>query len=136
MSGKRMAFAMAAKGLVGARFRFRGRDPRAGLDCVGVVTAALETLGSPVPSIAAYAIRQRDFGLQLDGAAAAGFEDADGRPQAGDLLLFRTGPAQVHLGVVGPDGRLVHAHAGLGKVVLTPPPLPWPVERHWRLRQD
>jgi murein DD-endopeptidase / murein LD-carboxypeptidase len=37
---------------------------------------------------------------------------------------------------VSSTGGLVHAHAGLGKVVVTPAPLPWPIERHWRLRTD
>ena len=53
----------------------------------------------------------------------------------GDVLLLRPGPAQVHLAIVGAGG-LIHAHAGLGRIVLTPPPLPWPIERHWRLRED
>jgi cell wall-associated NlpC family hydrolase len=136
MIGRRMAFAVAAEGLVGTPFRFRGRDPRTGLDCAGVVVVALEKLGSPAPPVAFYAFRQRDFASQIGCAAAAGFADADGPPQTGDLLLLRTGPAQVHLGVVGSNARLIHAHAGLGKVVTTPAPLPWPVERHWRLRQD
>jgi hypothetical protein len=45
----------------------------------------------------------------------------------------RAGPGQVHLLVVGTRGDLIHAHAGLGRVVATPPPCPWPIERHWRL---
>lgn len=136
MSGKRTAFAIAAESLVGAPFRFGGRDRRTGFDCVGVVIAALEAVGSARPPIATYAFRQRDVASQLGSASSAGFESAEGLARAGDLLLFRTGPAQVHLGVVAINGGLVHAHAGLGKVVLTPPPLPWPVERHWRLPQD
>jgi hypothetical protein len=30
-------------------------------------------------------------------------------------------------------GRFVHAHAQLGRVVLTPLPPPWPVVRQWRI---
>ena len=132
----RLAFAEAAQGLIGAPFRFRGRDPATGLDCVGLVATALRHIGRQVPSIAPYAMRQRDFTAQLDCALTAGFAEADGRPQAGDLLLVRPGPAQAHLGVVGPSGQLIHAHAGLGRVVATPPPCPWPIECHWRLRED
>jgi cell wall-associated NlpC family hydrolase len=136
MSGRRVALAMAAEALVGAPFRFRGRDARSGLDCVGLVIAALEAVGSSVPRIAAYAFRQREFASQLGSAAEAGFAEVDGVRRPGDMLLLRTGPGQVHLGIVGRDGRLVHAHGGLGKVVRTPAPFPWPVERHWRLCQD
>ena len=56
-------------------------------------------------------------------------------PLPGDLLLVRPGPAQVHLLVVGPSGDLIHAHAGLGRVVATPPPCPWSTLRHWRLQE-
>lgn len=136
MSGKRLAFAAAAESFVGTPFRLRGRDPRTGLDCVGLVTAALDALGSPVPAMPQYAMRQRDFAEQLPAAAAAGFDETDEIPETGDLLLVRPGPAQVHLAVVGSRGGLVHAHAGLGRVVVTPPPCPWPIARHWRLRQD
>jgi cell wall-associated NlpC family hydrolase len=130
-----LALAAAAEGFVGAPFRFRGRDPRSGLDCVGLVAAALEAIGAPAPPIAPYAFRQRDFAAQIAGAALVGFDEVDDLPQTGDVLLLRPGPAQVHLAVVGAAG-LLHAHAGLGRIVLTPPPPPWPVERHWRLRED
>jgi cell wall-associated NlpC family hydrolase len=130
------AFAAAAESFIGTPFRFRGRDPRTGLDCVGLVGAALQALGARTPFVPPYAMWQRDFAAQLDSAADAGFADVTGDPRAGDLLLLRPGPAQVHLAVVGASGGLVHAHAGLGKVVLTPPPVPWPIERHWRLRRN
>ena len=54
---------------------------------------------------------------------------------AGDVLLLDVGPSQLHLAIVGVDGGIVHAHAGLRRVVLTPYPLPWPIVRHWRLAQ-
>lgn len=133
MSGKRLAFAAAAEGLVGVPFRFRGRDPSTGLDCVGLVMRALEGAGVPVPPVAPYAMRQRDFSLHLATAATC-FVEAEGALEPGDMLLVRPGPGQVHLAVIGIGGALVHAHAGLGRVVLTPPPGPWPIERHWRLR--
>jgi cell wall-associated NlpC family hydrolase len=136
MTGRRAAFARAAESFVGTPFRFRGRDPKSGLDCVGLVLAALEAIGAPIPPIARYALRQRGFAVHLGGLAEAGFGDAEGVPQAGDLLLLRPGPAQAHLAVVGSMGGLVHAHAGIRRVVTTPPPFPWPVERHWRLCQD
>ncbi|MXP40056.1 peptidoglycan endopeptidase [Altererythrobacter soli] len=133
MSEAARAFAAAAEGLVGTPFRFRGRDAATGLDCVGLVAAALRAAGRTVPAVPAYSMRQRDFGAQLGSAVLAGFLEAGGAAEAGDLLLVRAGPGQVHLLVVGTGCKLIHAHAGLGRVVATPPPCPWPIERHWRL---
>jgi cell wall-associated NlpC family hydrolase len=136
MSGDGLALAMAAESLAGVPFRFRGRDPRSGVDCVGLVAAALAKLGLPVQPLPSYSMRQQNFAAQLGCAAAAGFDEISDALAPGDLLLVRPGPAQVHLGIVSAAGGLVHAHAGLGKVVVTPPPLLWPVERRWRLRAD
>lgn len=136
MSGRRVAFAAAAESLIGTPFRLHGRDPRTGLDCVGLVAEALRRVGAPVPVVPHYAIRQSDFAKQLEGVAAAGFQPAAGPIRAGDLLMLKPGPAQRHLAVAGPVGGLVHAHAGLGRAVRTPPPCPWPIVAHWRLRED
>jgi hypothetical protein len=136
MSSRRLAFAAAAEALAGAPFRFRGRDATTGLDCVGLVMAALEEIGSPAPEIAPYSIRQRHFTEQLAGAGVAGFGDVGGPIESGDLLLLRPGPGQAHLAVVGRRMGLIHAHARLGRVVITPTPSPFPIERHWRLREN
>jgi cell wall-associated NlpC family hydrolase len=133
MSTAGRAFAEAAEGFVGTPFRFRGRDPDTGLDCVGLVAAALEGAGRRSPTVPAYSMRQNDFTAQADTALLAGFRETDDTPAAGDLLLVRPGPAQVHLLVVGVGGGLIHAHAGLGRVVATPAPCPWSILRHWRL---
>ena len=50
---------------------------------------------------------------------------------AGDLLLCRSGPGQLHL-AVGVDGGIVHADAGLRRVVERPGAVPWPVLGVWR----
>jgi cell wall-associated NlpC family hydrolase len=42
--------ATAAETLVGSRFRLHGRDPETGLDCVGVVAAAMAAIGQSPPS--------------------------------------------------------------------------------------
>jgi cell wall-associated NlpC family hydrolase len=131
-----VALATAAESFIGTPFRLRGRDPRTGLDCVGLVAAAFAKLGWPVQPLPPYSLRQQSFATQLECATGAGLDEVAGSPMAGDLLLVRPGPAQVHLGIVNAGGAFIHAHAGLGKVVATPPPLPWPIERHWRLRNN
>ncbi len=133
MSDEGEALAAAAMRLVGAPFRLHGRDAATGLDCVGVALAALAAIGRPSAGLGGYRLRQVDAAPFLGAAAHAGLSEVAGAPEPGDLLLVRVGPAQRHIVIAGPDGAFVHAHAGLRRVVASPPPLPWPIERHWRL---
>jgi hypothetical protein len=66
----------------------------------------------------------------------SGLAAAAGPTRAGDVLLIRPGPAQHHLVIAATAGGFVHAHAGLRRVVLTPAPLGWTVEHHWRLAAE
>lgn len=131
MSGA--ALAKAAERLVGAPFRLHGRDPSTGLDCLGVVIAALAQVGRPVEAPPRYALRNSAAGRFMRLPEAAGFSAADAPSRAGDLLALAAGPAQLHAAIVGTSGGIVHAHAGLRRVVLSPFPLPWPMLGHWRL---
>jgi len=137
VSGDAPAFAAAAEALVGTPFRFRGRDRTTGLDCVGLVLAALSDIGRKPAELGGYAMRQTNPSRHFEVALACGFRPFDGNAlEPGDLLLTLPGMAQVHLLVLGPDGRFIHAHAGLGRVVRAPAPCPWPIERIWRLAAD
>lgn len=121
--------ARAAEALLGARFRLHGRDPATGLDCVGLVAAAL---GSPAP--VGYSLRNRDISGGLAFASKIGLTEVLDTIKPGDVLLVRAGPAQYHLLVASTNNNFIHAHAGLRRVVATPAPLASPVERHWRLK--
>jgi cell wall-associated NlpC family hydrolase len=131
MSGA--ALATAAERLIGAPFRLHGRDPVRGLDCVGLVAIALTAIGRPAPVPAGYRLRRARIERILGAAAVVGLAQAEGAIEPGDVLLVRPGPGQHHLVVAAQGGGFIHAHAGLGRVVMTPPPLTWPVARHWRL---
>jgi cell wall-associated NlpC family hydrolase len=130
------SLAAAAERLVGSPFRLHGRDPARGLDCVGLVAAALDAVGRPVRAPADYRMRQTQIEGLVGAAATAGLADAVGPITPGDVLLVRTGPAQHHLLVAATSGGFVHAHAGLGRVVCAPALPAWPVERHWRLAAE
>lgn len=126
--GERVA--AAALALVGARFRLNGRDAAHGLDCIGVVLAALEAAGvrAEVPP------RQRFGGPGL--AAARALAATHGLvcvPEAasGDVLLGELVPGRFHCAVAVPGGR-VEAHASLRRVVLTPGAAPPELEA-WRV---
>lgn len=130
MSGDRVAGAALAA--VGARFRLHGRDPASGLDCVGLVAHALTAAGWEGEVPTGYAIRGRSA------AAIAASLDArlvrcDGE-RPGDILLVAAGPAQFHLGVRTRTG-LVHADAGLRRVVERPGAVPWPLIGAWRIEE-
>ena len=127
------ALAAAAMRLVGVRFRLQGRSPEHGLDCVGVLVAAFATIGR-VPLVPLhYRMRRTHIGDFVRAAREVGLADANGPLMAGDVLVVRPGPAQFHAAIVGPERSIVHAHAGIGRVVASPAPLPWPLIHHWRL---
>ncbi len=121
--------AAAALALLGVRYRLHGRDVEHGLDCVGLVALALDGGGvaaGVVPT--GYTLRGGDpdaVAAVLDTRFARG-----GGRAAGDLLLFASGPGQLHLAVRAGDG-LVHADAGLRRVVLRPGVAPWPLLGAW-----
>lgn len=124
--------AKAALALVGVPFRLHGRDPETGLDCVGLVASALASAGDPVRTPQHYALRNRETDTLLRFAAEAGLAPVSGRLEPGDVLLVSPGPWQLHLLVAGFNDQLVHAHAGLRRVVAMPGPSPWPLAAHWR----
>jgi cell wall-associated NlpC family hydrolase len=122
----------AARGAVGVRFRLHGRDPATGLDCVGLVVLALRAagVGAAVPS--GYALRSGDRAQIAATIAAAGLVPvADVR--AGDMLLMRAGPGQLHFAIQTEHG-MIHADAMLRRVVERCE-LPWPVLGRWRCHE-
>lgn len=116
-----LALARAAERLVGCRFRLHGRDPATGLDCLGLAGAALAGLGRRVDLPTGYALRTGTWPAMARLAAAHGLVPATGADRPGDLWLTRPGPGQLHLALLGtvPD-HLIEAHAGLGRVVVSP----------------
>lgn len=111
------ALAEAAAALEGSPWRLHGRDPATGLDCIGLLAAALEMVGRPASFPTGYPLRLRELRGWMPDPAALGFEPAAADVEPGDVALLRLGPAQVHLAIAGPSGGWIHAHAGLRKVV-------------------
>lgn len=126
-------FADAARGFVGSPFRLGGRDPRYGIDCVGLAVCSLWEIGCDASYPSGYRIRNSSIGQYLDFAEANGFQLVQARETAGDLLLFTPGMGHHHLAISSGDGRYIHAHAGLRRTVISSVPEDWPKLRHWRL---
>lgn len=134
MNSDPSAFAAAARALVGSPFRLRGRDPATGIDCIGLVVCALAAIGRTPPRLPHYKLRNGAIAHLLKLVPEAGFYNTHGLPQTGDLVLLRPSSGQYHLAIAETNARIIHAHAGLGRVVVTPAPdLPSTAE-HWRLR--
>ena len=120
-----------ARSFIGTPFRLQGRG-RDGLDCVGLIILA-HGIEDDAPD---------NYGLRgFDRAAAEAllgrhFERRHTEtPEPGDVVLLLPGRAQLHLGHWTGSG-LVHAHAGLRRVVETPGPLTHPIASLWHQETD
>ena len=124
-------FAVRARALVGCRFRPQGRDSATGLDCIGLV---LDVFRIPPEQVCRnYRLRGNDVQRLRDGLDLFFRTIPAGEAQTGDVLLFQVAPDQLHLGI-RTDAGLVHAHAGIGRVVETPGAAPWPILATYRRR--
>lgn len=131
MSG--LALARAAQALEGTPFRLHGRDESNGLDCIGVLTAALAAIGRRIQIPTGYTLKLHNLDVWLPDPITNGFAIATGAPITGDVLLLNLRACQHHLVIAAEGGRFVHAHAGLRRVVIGYGPLPGPISHHWRL---
>lgn len=126
------AIVAAARGCVGTRFRAQGRTPGIGLDCIGVALVAAAAGGASF-GVPRYALGGDHEATLDDGLGAQGCTRvADAAP--GDLIVVQPAPDRRHLGVIVPGG-IVHAHAGLGRVVEGPLDPGWAVIGAWRFPQ-
>lgn len=122
-----------AESQLGVSFRLHGRVPGRSLDCVGLAAYSLFGLSGLGLVAANYRLR----GYYEDWLAAE-LQNLGLQPQPpneawalGDLIVFKPSTSQVHLGILA-QGGVVHAHAGLRKIVMTPDPQ-MRVIGHWRL---
>lgn len=132
MAGHRSAAAIvaAARACVGTRFRAQGRTPGLALDCVGVALAAARAAGAAPTTVPAYQLggcNEIGIELYLVGAGCHAVDIA----ASGDLLVIAPAAGRRHLAVVTPAG-VVHAHAGLGRVVEGPVDAGWTVTGRYR----
>lgn len=126
------ALAQAAEQLVGSPFRLHGRNPETGLDCVGLVAAALQAIGAKPLIPFGYALRNLTVAQWLDHAGRSGLVPAPGPMQVGDVLLITLGHCQHHLAIATASETVVHAHVGLRQVVKQPLQPSWRVTEKWR----
>jgi cell wall-associated NlpC family hydrolase len=131
LEGERLA--CAASRLIGTRFRLYGRDPANGLDCVGLVFASLLAIGREPVSPQGYRLRNVDTRQWHSFAEASGLFPTLGPLKPGDVVMTSPGPGQQHLQIVEDQKHVIHAHAGLRRVVRQPTASPLVMSAHWRL---
>ena len=129
ISRRRLAAIAAARAGLGTRFRPQGRSIGIGLDCVGVALLAAAGAGVLLGPVPVYALGG-DHGGGLGGTLRALGLRRVRRAKPGDLAEYALAPGHRHLAVIT-DRGIVHAHAGLGRVVEAPPPADWPVAAIW-----
>jgi cell wall-associated NlpC family hydrolase len=101
----RASVVMAALSQVGTPYLYGGSDPAEGLDCSGLTQLAHSAAGVSIPRIST---EQR--------AAARPVRRS---PAPGDLVFFKTGPSQYHVGLMVDRDRFVHASTSKRRVRLS-----------------
>jgi len=126
------ALAQAAARLIGCPFRLHGRDPMTGLDCVGLVVAALTATGARPLAPTGYSLRNLSVDQWLHFAARSGLVPSPGPIQTDDVLLIALSRCQHHLAIAADGANVIHAHAGIRQVVHQHLEPTWQVCAKWR----
>jgi len=103
LAGARRDVVMNAIAQIGRPYRYGGASPDRGFDCSGLVEYVFGRVGLRVP---------RDTRSQI----AAAHSLTRRQLQPGDLVFFRTGRGQLHVGILVEQGRMVHAPSSGGAV--------------------
>jgi len=94
----------AALAQIGTPYVYGGTTPHRALDCSGLTQVAHRAAGKAIPRIS---IEQKAAARPLRGA-----------PKPGDLVFFKTGPSQYHVGLMVDSQRFVHASTSKRRVRL------------------
>ena len=123
-------------------FRLHGRSEVHGLDCIGLVAQCLAKAGIRGDVPTGYSIRGGSVTQISSAFRTAGFKAlaANNEPLAdGDIMVAAPDLVQLHLliraSVTPKENGFIHAHAGLGRVVFTPDPCPWPIKTIFRYQE-
>lgn len=102
---RRANVVMAALSQVGTRYVYGATRPGWALDCSALTQYAHGAAGVSIPRVST--------------AQKAAARPVARRPDPGDLVFFRTGPSQYHVGVMVDGDRFVHASTSKRRVRLS-----------------
>lgn len=131
LSSRRQAAIAAARAGLGTRFRPQGRSIGIGLDCVGVALLAATGAGLSLGPVPPYVLGGDHDDLLAAMLRSLGLLQVR-RARPADLIEYALAPGHRHL-ALATDRGILHAHAGLGRVVEGPAPEDWPVVARWAL---
>lgn len=94
----------AALQQMGTPYVYGGTTPHRALDCSGLMQVAHQAAGMAIPRAS---VDQRKAARPLRG-----------QPEPGDLVFFKTGPSQYHVGLMVDGKRFVHASTSKRRVRL------------------
>jgi len=96
------------------------------------VVAALAAIGASPVAPRGYGLRNLTADHWLPFATRSGLVDAPGPLRVGEVLLIALGHSQHHLVIAADSAAVIHAHAGLRRVVRQPFEPSWQVCAKWR----
>lgn len=134
MHSRSTAIVAAARRCVGTDFRPQGRAVGVGLDCVGVALIAAQAAGVCSAAPPLYTLGGDNHDRLDAGLVALGCTAVD-TAMPGDLLVVAPAAGARHVAVCT-DAGLIHAHAGLGRVVEAPADPAWAMIAAWRLPEQ
>lgn len=94
----------AALAQIGTPYVYGGATPHRALDCSGLTLVAHRAAGLSIPRVST--------------AQKAAARPLRGQPKPGDLVFFKTGPSQYHVGLMVDKQRFVHASTSRRQVRL------------------
>jgi hypothetical protein len=106
---------VAALSQIGTPYVYGGETPHRALDCSGLTLVAHQAAGMSIPRVST--------------AQQAAARPLRGHPKPGDLVFFKTGPSQYHVGLMVDQDRFVHASTSKRRVRLASLDSPY-----WRQR--
>lgn len=134
MSARGDMIAAAADGMVGTPFKHQGRNPKAGVDCAGVVLCSVWSAGCELPDCIGYGPQPKaDVLLEELQQRARRVHRDDAEP--GDIMLFQyRADMPMHFAVLLANEYVVHAHGSTGKVIKHRLTSAWSARLHsiWR----
>jgi cell wall-associated NlpC family hydrolase len=105
LSASRADVVLAGLSQVGTPYVYGGTTPGEGLDCSGLTYYAHHVAGVQIPRVS---IEQLRAATPVPGH----------HPRPGDMVFFRTGPDQHHVGLMVDNDRFVHASTSRREVRL------------------
>ncbi|AGA90888.1 cell wall-associated hydrolase, invasion-associated protein [Thioflavicoccus mobilis 8321] len=103
---ERQEVVTAALAQVGTPYVYGGMVPGEGLDCSGLAQLAHLAAGVRIPRVSS---EQRRAAVRVVARS----------PGPGDLVFFRIGPGQYHVGLMIDGDRFVHASTSKGQVLVS-----------------